>query len=96
MQRTCVGCGAVRHKRKLLRVARVADGQVVVDPRGDAQGRGAYTCPIWDCISIAFRRNQLQRALRCDVPMAVYKTLLEHAIMATGDWYESTRMHRKR
>lgn len=43
-QRTCVGCGATAAKRSLVRIVRTPSGEVLVDPTGKKNGRGAYVC----------------------------------------------------
>ena len=42
-------CRARQGKRALVRVARLTDGRVVVDPSGKGPGRGAYLCPRRTC-----------------------------------------------
>ena len=41
-QRTCVACRTARAKRELVRVVRSPAGELSVDLRGKAPGRGAY------------------------------------------------------
>lgn len=40
-QRTCIACRATDAKRALIRLVRLADGRVAVDPTGRQAGRGA-------------------------------------------------------
>ncbi len=62
--RTCVGCRQVRPKRQLIRVVRLPEGGVEVDPTGKRSGRGAYLCPQRDCWVRALERRSLDRALK--------------------------------
>lgn len=43
--RQCLGCREMKPKRELTRVVRSPEGQVSLDARGKAPGRGAYVCP---------------------------------------------------
>ncbi|NCC30476.1 MAG: YlxR family protein [Chloroflexia bacterium] len=63
-QRTCVACRRTDAKQGLIRVVRNAEGQVVVDPTGRLNGRGAYLCPEITCWEVALKRHHLERALR--------------------------------
>ncbi len=63
-QRTCVVCRQVRAKRDLIRLVRVADGRVEVDPTGRKPGRGAYLCSASECWETGLKRGRLERALR--------------------------------
>ena len=43
-QRTCIACRQKTDKRRLTRIVRTAENQVVVDKTGKQNGRGAYVC----------------------------------------------------
>lgn len=69
--RTCVGCRESSEKKTLLRIVRVADGEVRLDPSGKLPGRGAYLCGKKDCLKLAIKHKKLGRALRCEIPESV-------------------------
>lgn len=62
--RTCVACRATRPKRDLVRIVRTPEGEVLVDPRGKAPGRGAYLCRQRSCWTTALAQRRLEKALR--------------------------------
>ena len=59
--RTCVACRRVRPKSELIRLV-ASDGNVVVDERKVAPGRGAYACADGGCPERA--RSRATKALR--------------------------------
>lgn len=63
-ERMCVGCRGKSSKRDLVRVARVRDGEIVLDPSGSAPGRGAYVHRDVGCIEAAMLSRAFDRALR--------------------------------
>ena len=63
-RRTCLGCRRARPKGELVRLVRRRDGVVVADPRGAAEGRGAYVCPDDRCLARALVRARLTHAFR--------------------------------
>ena len=63
-ERTCVGCRGKADKRDLLRVVRVDEGRVAVDPSGSAAGRGAYVHHDAKCVEAALEHGAVARALR--------------------------------
>ncbi|CAN5754943.1 YlxR family protein [soil metagenome] len=76
--RTCVACRRRRRQEELLRVARRPQGAVVPDVPGErAEGRGAYVCPVRDCVERAVRSGRLIQALRLPgtAPAAVEREL---------------------
>ncbi len=77
-ERTCVGCRRKGPKWDLVRVSRLPDGRVEVDPDYRLPGRGAYVCYNEDCVLAARKRRALNRTLRTQVPEEVYERLLEY------------------
>jgi predicted RNA-binding protein YlxR (DUF448 family) len=61
--RQCLGCREMKEKPKLIRVVRSPAGEVSLDARGKAPGRGAYVCPAPDCLQKALRTRAIDRAL---------------------------------
>lgn len=66
-QRTCVGCRQVEGKRELVRVVRIAEGRVEIDPTGKRAGRGAYVHRARACWQAALQRGQLELALKTNL-----------------------------
>jgi uncharacterized protein len=62
-QRTCVACRTTRPKRELVRVVRSPAGELSVDLRGKAPGRGAYLDPTEACLERGIAEGALARAL---------------------------------
>jgi predicted RNA-binding protein YlxR (DUF448 family) len=63
-QRTCLACYQVKPKRELVRLVRLTDGSVEVDPGGKKSGRGAYLCGVLECWEAGLKGNRLERVLR--------------------------------
>ena len=63
-QRTCVGCRTVQAKRQLVRLVRLADSSVRVDPTSKAPGRGAYLHDRRSCWHKALAGHALAHALK--------------------------------
>ena len=71
-QRSCVGCRKVQDKQNMIRVARTPEGIIDIDPTGKAQGRGAYLCKKPECLKVALKRRQFDRAFKTKVPTDIY------------------------
>jgi predicted RNA-binding protein YlxR (DUF448 family) len=67
-----VACHTVRAKRELVRIVRSAAGELAVDLRGKAPGRGAYLDPDPACLDRGLREGALAKALETpiDAPTA--------------------------
>lgn len=73
--RQCLGCREMKPKRELIRAVRSPQGEVSLDFKGKAAGRGAYICPDPDCLKKAIRAKALERAFAMAIPQEVYAEL---------------------
>ncbi len=74
--RQCVGCREMKAKKELVRVVRSPEGEISLDFRGKAPGRGAYVCPQAECLRRAIKSRALERGLDCQIPQEIYDQLL--------------------
>ena len=74
--RQCAGCREKKPKRELIRVVRSPEGAISLDATGKAPGRGAYVCPIKECMKKAQKSRAIERALEVPVEAAVYERML--------------------
>ena len=79
----CVGCREMKAKKELVRVVRSPEGEISLDFRGKAPGRGAYVCPQAECLRRAIKSRALERGLDCQIPQEIYDQLLLR--MEAGD-----------
>ena len=75
--RQCLGCREMKPKRELIRVVRSPEGQISLDFKGKANGRGAYVCPDPTCLKKAVKARALERAFSAQIPQEVYDRLQE-------------------
>lgn len=76
-QRTCIGCGAIRNKKELLRIVRTPQQEVLLDPTGKKSGRGAYICPAMECLEKALKGDLLAKRLETTIALADKERLRE-------------------
>lgn len=73
----------MKAKKELVRVVRSPEGEISLDFRGKAPGRGAYVCPKAECLRRAIKSRALERGLDCQIPQEIYDQLLLR--MEAGD-----------
>ena len=81
--RQCLGCREMKPKRELIRVVRSPQGEISLDFRGKAPGRGAYVCPDPQCLKKAIKARALERAFSAQIPEEIYDRLEQE--MERGD-----------
>ena len=74
-QRQCMGCRERKAKKELIRVVRTPEGTVMLDFSGKLNGRGAYICPMAECLKKAQKSKSLERSLDVPIPQSVYERL---------------------
>ncbi|MDD3766829.1 MAG: YlxR family protein [Eubacteriales bacterium] len=79
--RMCASCMGRFEKKDLVRIVKLADGNIVVcndEPSSKRTfGRGAYICKNKDCILKAQKTHALERSFKGKVPKEIYEVLLE-------------------
>ena len=73
--RQCVGCREMFQKRELIRVVKSPEGDISLDFKGKAPGRGAYVCHNSECLKKARKSRALERAFSISIPDEVYDAL---------------------
>ena len=75
--RKCIACGELKPKNELIRIMKEhSSGNIVIEPNSKTFGRSAYLCYNKDCISMAFKKNRLNKTLKSGVNIDK-ETLLE-------------------
>jgi len=75
--RQCLGCRVMKPKAELIRIVRTPEGEIVLDRKGKANGRGAYICPCVTCFEGAVKKKAVEHALGCPVPAELKESLLQ-------------------
>ena len=73
--RQCLGCREMKPKKELIRVVRSPEGEISLDFKGKANGRGAYICPNAACLQKAIKGRALERAFSMLIPAEIYEKL---------------------
>ena len=81
--RQCLGCREMKPKKELIRVVKSPEGEISLDFRGKAPGRGAYLCPDPACLKRAIKSKALERAFETQIPQEIYDGLV--LAMEEGD-----------
>lgn len=82
--RQCVGCREMKPKKELVRVVRSPEGEISIDLKGKAPGRGAYVCNSLECLKKAIKSNALSRGFHTAIPQEVTDLLMQQ-MEATED-----------
>ena len=73
--RQCLGCREMKPKKELIRVVRSPEGEISLDFKGKASGRGASVCPAPRCLNKAIKARALERAFSAQIPPEIYERL---------------------
>lgn len=69
-QRTCIACREAQDKRGLIRIVRTPTQEIMIDPTGKANGRGAYLCHKTECWDKGLQKKLLANALKTTLSAA--------------------------
>ena len=65
-------------------MVRSKEGEISLDLRGKASGRGAYVCPNPECLKKARKSRALERCLEVAIPEEVYDRMEKEMEGANG------------
>ena len=74
-QRTCMGCMETKDKKELIRIVKNNDGNIFIDLKGKANGRGAYICNNIECLDKAIKTKKLERCFETKIDNKIYESL---------------------
>lgn len=61
--RKCLGCNEMKPKKEMIRIVRSPEGNINMDLKGKASGRGCYICPNTECLDSAIKTKRIESAL---------------------------------
>lgn len=73
--RTCIGCNEKKLKNDLIRVVKNKEGEISLDKKGKANGRGAYLCDNIQCLEKAIKSKRLERTFETSIENEIYESL---------------------
>ena len=65
----------MKPKKELVRIVRSPEGDIYLDFKGKASGRGAYICPNADCLKKAIKAKAIEKAFETSIPQEIYERL---------------------
>lgn len=74
--RMCLGCGEMKPKMELIRVVKSPEGDISLDFKGKAAGRGAYICRSTECLEKARKARRFEKSFSCRIEESVYEVML--------------------
>ena len=74
--RMCLGCSEMKPKKELIRVVRSPEGEISLDFKGKAAGRGAYICRSTECLSKARKARRFEKSFSCRIEESVYEVMM--------------------
>ena len=73
----CLGCGEMKPKKELIRVVKSPEGEISLDFKGKAAGRGAYICRSTECLEKARKARRFEKSFSCRIEESVYEVMMD-------------------
>ncbi len=74
--RMCLGCNEMKPKKELIRVVKSPEGEISLDFKGKAAGRGAYICRSAECLEKARKARRFEKSFSCKIDDSVYEVMI--------------------
>lgn len=67
-ERKCTGCGKIQNRETMIKLTKdFSTGEVVINKDSKKFGRSAYICYNKSCVEMAFKKNKIGKALKCNI-----------------------------
>lgn len=73
--RMCIGCRIMKPKKELLRIVKSPEGDISIDLKGKASGRGAYLCQDITCLEKTAKNKLLEHTFNQKIDPSIYEQL---------------------
>ena len=67
--RKCIGCNEFKERNELIKLTKIKNGEVIINPNSKIFGRSAYLCYNQSCIESAFKKSKLNKALKTNATL---------------------------
>ena len=75
IKRKCLACNIVTDRNNLIKITRLTDGTLKINPTSKEIGRSVYVCKNPECIKNFIKRKRL-RALKSDSQSELLKIMI--------------------
>ena len=64
IKRKCQGCLKLINRNELVKITKLPDGTLKINPTSKELGRSVYVCPNSECIKIFIKKKKIKTALK--------------------------------
>lgn len=75
----------MKAKKNMIRVLKTPEDEIIIDPTGKKNGRGAYICPSLECLKKAVKTKGLERSLNVSIPKELVEALEKEMVKLESD-----------
>lgn len=65
IKRKCQGCFEIKDRCDLIKITKLKNGELLINPDSKELGRSAYVCKNEECIKTLIKKKRLKNALKC-------------------------------
>ena len=64
IKRKCQGCFKLFNRKELIKITKLGDGTLKINPTSKELGRSVYVCKNFDCIKTFIKKKKIKTALK--------------------------------
>ena len=64
IKRKCQGCNKIKNKDELIKITKLQNGTIKINPTSKELGRSAYVCKNKECIETFIKKKRAKNALK--------------------------------
>ena len=64
IKRKCQGCFEIKNRNEMIKITKLQNGLLKINPNSKELGRSIYVCKCEECIKILIKKKKLKTALK--------------------------------
>jgi len=64
VERKCQACGIIINREELIKITKLQDGSIKINPNSKELGRSIYVCRNKECLKILIKKKRIKTALK--------------------------------
>ena len=64
VERKCQACGIIINREELIKITKLQDGSIKINPNSKELGRSIYVCKNKECLKILIKKKRIKTALK--------------------------------
>ena len=83
IKRKCQACASIKNRQELIKITKINDNEIKINPNSKELGRSVYVCKNIECIKLFIKKKRIRSGLKFNNNAEIQK--IENEILSLLD-----------